>query len=75
MDIIVRGSVGDIKAPKYSVSKKVNDVERCGMSCMKAYIRALQKKQIRFVRRRSENENNLKKQILLKEKRRTFIND
>lgn len=41
MDIIVRGSVGDINAPKYRVSKNVNDVERCGISCIKAYIRAL----------------------------------
>jgi len=41
MDIIVRGSVGDIRAPKYRVSKNVNDVERCGISCTKAYIRAL----------------------------------
>lgn len=41
MDIIVRGSVGDISAPKYRVSKNVNDVERCGISCTKAYIRAL----------------------------------
>lgn len=44
IDIIVNGSVGDIKAPKYKVSKNVNDLERCGINCMKAYINALKRK-------------------------------
>jgi hypothetical protein len=41
IDIIVNGSVGDIKAPKYRVSKKVKDVERFGINCINAYINVL----------------------------------
>jgi hypothetical protein len=43
IDIIVRGSVGDMRAPKYRVSKNVKDVERCGINCTNPYIRALRK--------------------------------
>ena len=49
IEIIVSGSVGDINAPKYKVSKNVNEAERCGINCTKAYIKALKRKQIMYM--------------------------
>lgn len=64
--MIVNGSVGDIKAPKYKVSRNVNESEGCGINWTNTYIRALKRKEAREVRE-------IKKSILLRPPAEFFL--